>query len=227
MAAAHRVVGMDAKTLALDPHLYEYMVAHGTPSDPVLDRLVADTAAMGGIGRMQISPEQGAFLTMLGRILEARMIEEVGSLTGYSSVCSARGLVQGGRMIWCDVSEEYTSRAVQAWKEAGLDDRVELRLGPAADTLREMPGDPVIDLAFIDADKSGYGVYYEELLARLRPGGVIAVDNVLWSGRIIDPEDTSEDTEALRRFNDMVAVDERVDRVMLPIADGLTLCRKR
>src|SRR4051794_38545066 len=195
MAAAHRVVGMDAKTLALDPDLYEYMVAHGTPSDPVLDRLVVDTAAMGGIGRMQISPEQGAFLTMLARILGAGMIVEVGTFTGYSSVCLARGLTEGGRMICCDVSAEFTARAVQAWKEAGLDDRVELRLGPAADTLRAMPTEASIDLAFIDADKTGYAVYYEELLARMRPGGVIAVDNVLWSGHVIDPTDSSDDTE--------------------------------
>jgi len=218
---------MDAKTLGLEPDLYQYMVAHGMPSDPVLDRLVADTAAMGGIGRMQISPEQGAFLTMLARILNARMIVEVGTFTGYSSVCLARGLAEGGRMICCDVSAEFTARAVQAWKEAGLDDRVELRLAPAAETLRAMPPDPVIDLAFIDADKTGYAVYYEELLARTRPGGVIAVDNVLWSGHVIDASDTTDDTVALRRFNDMVAADERVDRVMLPIADGLTLCRKR
>jgi len=218
---------MDAKTLGLEPDLYQYMVAHGMPSDPVLDRLIADTAAMGGIGRMQISPEQGAFLTMLARILNARMIVEVGTFTGYSSVCLARGLAEGGRMICCDVSAEFTARAVQAWKEAGLDDRVELRLAPAAETLRAMPTDPVIDLAFIDADKTGYAVYYEELLARTRPGGVIAVDNVLWSGHVIDASDTTDDTVALRRFNDMVAADERVDRVMLPIADGLTLCRKR
>ena len=215
------------KSLGLGAELHSYLVAHGTPPDPVLSRLIADTTAMGDIAGMQIAPEQGSFLTMLANILGARLIVEVGTFTGYSSVCLARGLAPGGRLICCDVSAEYTARAVQAWREAGLDDRVELRLAPGADTLRSLPLDPPIDLAFIDADKSGYTVYYEEILTRMRRGGVIAVDNVLWSGRIIDASDTTRDTEALRAFNDMVAGDERVDRVMLPIADGLTLCRKR
>jgi caffeoyl-CoA O-methyltransferase len=193
----------------------------------VLDRLAKDTEAMGRIGRMQIAPEQGALLTILARLVNARLIVEVGTFTGYSSVCLARGLAPGGSMICCDVSADFTARARQAWQEDGIEDRIELRLGPALDTLRAMPHDPVIDFAFIDADKSGYAAYYEELLERLRPGGLIAVDNVLWSGQVLDPDDTSKDTEALRRFNDMVAADERVDRVMLSIADGLTLCRKR
>jgi predicted O-methyltransferase YrrM len=218
---------MAAKTLSLDPALYSYMVAHGTPPDPVLDRLAKDTEAMGLIGRMQIAPEQGALLTILARLVTARLIVEVGTFTGYSSVCLARGLAPGGFLICCDVSADFTARARQAWQEDGIEDRIELRLGPALDTLRAMPHDPVIDFAFIDADKSGYAAYYEELVERLRPGGLIAVDNVLWSGQVLDPDDTSKDTEALRRFNDMVAADERVDRVMLSIADGLTLCRKR
>ncbi len=215
------------KSLGLQADLHSYLVAHGSPPDPVLSRLIADTNAMGDISRMQIAPEQGSFLTMLAAILNAKLIVELGTFTGYSSVCLARGLAPGGRLICCDVSEEFTARAVQAWHEAGLDDRIELRLAPGADTLRSLPFDPPIDLAFIDADKGGYAVYYEEILARMRPGGVIAVDNVLWSGRVIDPTDTTNDTSALRAFNDMVAADERVDRVMLPIADGLTLCRKR
>ena len=215
------------KSLALGPDLHGYLVAHGTPPDPVLSRLIADTEAMGDIARMQISPEQGALLTMLAKILGAHLIVEVGTFTGYSSVCLARGLAEGGRLICCDVSTEYTARAVQAWKEAALDDRVDLRIAPAADTLRAMPSDPPIDFAFIDADKGGYAVYYEEIVTRMRPGGVIAVDNVLWSGRVVDPSDTSADTAAIRAFNDMVAADGRVDAVMLPIADGLTLLRKR
>lgn len=215
------------KSLALGPDLHSYLVAHGTPPDPVLSRLIADTEAMGDIARMQISPEQGALLTMLAKILGAHLIVEVGTFTGYSSVCLARGLAEGGRLICCDVSTEYTARAVQAWKEAALDDRVDLRIAPAADTLRAMPSDPPIDFAFIDADKGGYAVYYEEIVTRMRPGGVIAVDNVLWSGRVVDPSDTSADTAAIRAFNDMVAADGRVDAVMLPIADGLTLLRKR
>ncbi len=215
------------KSLGLDTDLHQYLVAHGTPPDAVLQRLADDTSAMGPIARMQIAPEQGAFLTMLANMLGAQLIVEVGTFTGYSSVCLARGLVAGGRLICCDVSAEFTARAVQAWQEAGLNDRVELRLAPGADTLRAMPLDDPIDLAFIDADKSGYAVYYEEILQRMRSGGVIAVDNVLWSGRIIDASDTTADTMALRGFNDMVMADDRVDCVMLPIADGLTLCRKR
>ncbi len=215
------------KSLGLDADLHRYLVAHGTPPDSVLNRLIADTEAMGQISGMQIAPEQGAFLTLLAKLLDSKLIVEVGTFTGYSSVCLARGLSAGGRLICCDVSVEYTARAVQAWREAGIDDRVELRIGPAAETLGAMPLDQPIDLAFIDADKSGYATYYELILDRMRPGGVIAVDNVLWSGRIIDPSDTSRDTEALRAFNDMVVADSRVEPVMLPIADGLTLCRKR
>lgn len=215
------------KSLGLGSDLHSYLVAHGTPPDPVLSRLITDTEAMGEIARMQISPEQGALLTMLAKILGAHLIVEVGTFTGYSSVCLARGLAEGGRLICCDVSTEYTARAVQAWKEAALDDRVDLRIAPAADTLRAMPSDPPIDFAFIDADKGGYAVYFEEIITRMRPGGVVAVDNVLWSGRVVDLSDTSADTAAIRAFNDMVAADGRVDAVMLPIADGLTLLRKR
>jgi caffeoyl-CoA O-methyltransferase len=215
------------KTLGLAADLHAYLVAHGAPPDPVLEHLAADTLAMGQISRMQIAPEQGAFLTMLAKLLGAKLIVEVGTFTGYSSVCLARGLAEGGRLICCDVSTEYTDRAVQAWAEAGLSDRVDLRIAPGAETLRALPHDPPIDLAFIDADKSGYATYYEEIITRMRPGGVIAVDNVLWGGAIIDPSDTSRDTVSLRAFNDMVIADTRVEAVMLPIADGLTLCRKR
>lgn len=215
------------KSLGLSADLHAYLVAHGAPPDPVLMRLAADTAAMGQISRMQIAPEQGAFLTMLAQLVGAQLIVEVGTFTGYSSVCLARGLGEGGRMICCDVSTEYTGRAVQAWEHAGLSDRIDLRIAPGAETLRSLPHDPPIDLAFIDADKVGYATYYEEIIQRMRPGGVIAVDNVLWGGAIIDSADTSRDTVALRAFNDMVIADDRVDVVMLPIADGLTLCRKR
>jgi len=215
------------KTLGLAADLHAYLVAHGAAPDPVLERLAADTLAMGQISRMQIAPEQGAFLTMLAKLLDAKLIVEVGTFTGYSSVCLARGLAEGGRLICCDVSTEYTDRAVQAWAEAGLSDRVDLRIAPGAETLRALPHDPPIDMAFIDADKSGYATYYAEIVARMRPGGIVAVDNVLWGGAIIDPSDTSRDTVSLREFNDMVIADARVEVVMLPIADGLTLCRKR
>ena len=182
---------------------------------------------MGQVARMQIAPEQGAFMTMLAKLIGAKLIVEVGTFTGYSSVCLARGLAEGGRLICCDVSAEYTNRAVAAWHDAGVQDRIDLRIAPAADTLRAMPFNPQIDMAFIDADKTGYAVYYEEILERMRSGGVILVDNVLWGGSIIDASDTSRETVALRDFNDMVIADARVEVVMLPIADGLTMCRKR
>src|SRR5262249_3968896 len=155
---------------------------------------------MGEVARMQIAPEQGALLMFLARTVDARLIVEVGTFTGYSSVWLARGLRDGGRLICCDVSEQYTSRARQAWSDAGLDDRIELRLGRAVETLRAMPTDAVIDMSFIDADKSEYAIYYEELLARTRRGGLIAIDNVLWSGQVIDLTDTSAHTDSLRDF---------------------------
>jgi caffeoyl-CoA O-methyltransferase len=215
------------KTIGLGADLHAYLVEHGSPPDGVLARLIDDTVAMGEISRMQIAPEQGAFLTMLAKIVGSRLIVEVGTFTGYSSVCLARGLAPGGRLICLDVSEQYTSRARQAWTEAGLSDRIELVLGPAVETLSSLSLDDPIDLAFIDADKSNYETYYEEILGRMRSGGVIVVDNVLWGGKIIDPSDTSVDTSALRAFNDARLNDSRVEVVMLPIADGLTLCRKR
>jgi len=215
------------KTIGLDAELHAYLVAHGARPDPVLERLAADTDAMGQVARMQIAPEQGAFMTMLAKLIGAKLIVEVGTFTGYSSVCLARGLAEGGRLICCDVSAEYTNRAVAAWHDAGVQDRIDLRIAPAADTLRAMPFNPQIDMAFIDADKTGYAVYYEEILERMRTGGVILVDNVLWGGAIIDGSDTSRETVALREFNDMVIADARVEVVMLPIADGLTMCRKR
>jgi caffeoyl-CoA O-methyltransferase len=215
------------KSFALSPELHAYLVAHGTPPDAVLRDLIAETKALGGISLMQIAPEQGAFLTLIARLLGAKRVVEVGTFTGYSALCLARGLGRGGQLLCCDISEDWTAIAKRYWQRAGVADRIELRIGPAADTLRSLPSDPVIDLAFIDADKGGYPVYYEELLARLRPGGLILVDNVLWMGKVADPTDAEEQTELIRRFNEKVAEDERVDRVMLPIADGLTFARKR
>jgi caffeoyl-CoA O-methyltransferase len=152
---------------------------------------------------------------------------EVGTFTGYSSICIARGLADGGRLLCCDVSEEWTAIAREHWDQAGVADRIELRIGPAADTLRALPADPAIDIAFIDADKPGYRTYYEEIVERLRPGGLVLLDNVLWSGNVVDDEDQSENTVAIRAVNDHVAADSRVDAVMLPIADGLTIARKK
>jgi len=215
------------KSFHLSPGLHEYVVAHGTPPDEVQRSLIEETRALGGISMMQIAPEQGAFMTLLTRALGVRRAVEVGTFTGYSALCIARGLADGGRLLCCDVSEDWTAIARRHWARAGVADRIELRIAPAADTLRSLPPDPVVDLAFIDADKPGYPTYYEEILKRLRPGGLILVDNVLWMGRVAEASATDEHTEAIRRFNDLVAADSRVDCVMLPIADGLTLLRKR
>jgi caffeoyl-CoA O-methyltransferase len=176
---------------------------------------------------MQISPEQGTFLTMLTRLVGARSAVEVGTFTGYSSLCIARGLPDGGRLLCCDVSEEWTSVARKYWDKAGVDDRIELRIGPAVETLEQLPSGETIDLAFIDADKPNYRNYYEALLPRMRRNGVIGVDNVLWSGQVLGAEANDENTAAIKAFNDFVAADERVDVMMLPLADGLTLARKR
>jgi caffeoyl-CoA O-methyltransferase len=215
------------KSFLLSTDLAAYLVGHGTPPDDVQQSLIAETRGLGAVSGMQIAPEQGAFLTTLTRIVGARSAVEVGTFTGYSSLCIARGLVEHGRLLCCDVSEEWTAIARRAWTRAGVADRIDLRIAPGADTLRALPKDETIDLAFIDADKPSYAVYYEEILTRLRPNGVLLVDNVLWGGRVVQPDVDDENTRAIRAFNDMVAADARVEAVMLPIADGLTLCRKK
>jgi caffeoyl-CoA O-methyltransferase len=176
---------------------------------------------------MQIAVEQGAFLTLLGHVIGARRAIEVGTFTGYSAISIARGLTPGGRLLCCDVNEEWTDVARRYWTRAGLGDRIELRLAPALETLATLPRTPDVDLVFIDADKTSYRAYYEELLVRLSPRGVMVFDNVLWGGSVIDPNDRDESTVALRELNDFVARDPRVEAIMLPIADGLTLVRRR
>ena len=215
------------KSFFLSPAAHEYMLRHGTEPDVVQRELIEATRRLGGISMMQVAPEQGAFLTLLTRALGARRAVEIGTFTGYSSLCIARGLPDDGRLLCCDVSDEWTAIGRPFWEKAGVAHKIELRLAPAAETLRALPREEVFDLAFIDADKPGYPVYYEEILARLRPNGVIAVDNVLWMGRVADPEARDEQTEHIRAFNDKVAADSRVDAVMLAIADGVTLVRKR
>ncbi|HEX5613746.1 MAG TPA: class I SAM-dependent methyltransferase [Acidimicrobiia bacterium] len=215
------------KSFFLAPEIHEYLVAHGSPPDEVLRDLSAETAALGPIAAMQISPEQGAFLTFLVAALDARVAVEVGTFTGYSALCIARGLAPGGRLLCCDVSEEWTAIGQRAWERAGVADRIDLRIAPAVETLAALPADVEVDFAFIDADKPSYAQYYEALLARLSTRGVIVVDNVLWGGAVVDPAATDESTVAIRAFNDLVAGDERVDAVMLPVSDGLTLIRRR
>jgi caffeoyl-CoA O-methyltransferase len=215
------------KSFLLSSELAAYVVGHGTPPDDIQRALIDETRELGAVSGMQIAPEQGAFLTTFTRIIGARSAVEVGTFTGYSSLCIARGLADGGRLLCCDVSEEWTAIARRAWEQAGVTDRIDLRIAPGVDTLRALPKTETIDLAFIDADKPSYAAYYEEILARLRPNGVILVDNVLWGGRVIGPDAEDDNTKAIRAFNDMVAADDRVEAVMIPLADGLTVCRKK
>lgn len=218
----------DAKFISLSPELYRYVVAHGHNNDPVLSELAAETARkLGGIAQMQIAPEQGSLMTLLARAIGAKSAVEVGTFTGYSSICVARGLAAGGRMLCCDVSEEWTSIARRYWERAGVADRITLRLAPAIETLRSLPSGESFDFAFIDADKSNYRTYYEEILMRMRAGGLILIDNVLWNGEVINLRNQTEDTRAIRELNDFLVTDNRVDMVMLPVADGLTICRKK
>ncbi len=217
----------DPKDVTLSPELHGYVVAHGTPPDEHQLALIAETEALGSVARMQIAPEQGALMTLLARLVGATTIVEVGTFTGYSTLCLARGLGADGRVIACDVSEEWTAIGRRAWRAAGVADRIDLRLGPALDTLRALPADLVVDLAFLDADKTGYAAYAAELIPRLAPNGLLLVDNVLWGGGVIDPARTDPDTEAIRAFNVALAADDRLDVVLVPIADGLTVARKR
>lgn len=218
---------MHEKFTALTPALYEYLVAHNPPEDDALRALAAETAALGPVSMMQIAVEQGALLTWLARLTGARFAVEIGTFTGYSAICIARGLAPGGRLVCCDVSEEWTAIARRYWQRAGVDDRITLRLGPAVETLAALPPAPPVDLAFIDADKTSYRAYYEALLPRLSPHGVIVFDNVLWGGSVADPAAQDESTTAIRALNDFIASDPRVDAVMLPVADGITLVRPR
>ncbi|GIJ08803.1 O-methyltransferase [Micromonospora andamanensis] len=213
---------MTLKSIPLTDDLHRYLVAHGAPPDEIVSDLARETLALlPEHASMQVAPEQAAFLTFLTRLLGARQAVEVGTFTGLSSLAIARGLTEGGRLTCFDISEEYTSVARRYWARAGVDDRIDLRIGPAGDTLRELPHERYLDFAFIDADKTGYPVYWAELVPRMRPGGVIAVDNVLRNGRVVAPQ--SADDRAIAAFNEDVLADVRVDAVMLPIADGLTL----
>ena len=215
-----------SKFTALDDALYEYLVAHRSPDDEVVRELREQTARLGPHAVMQIAPDQATLLRILVAAIGARRAIEVGTFTGFSALAIARGLPKDGRLLCLDVSEEWTRVARRAWARAGLDGRIELRIGPAAESLRALPDEPTFDFAFIDADKKGYPVYWEEIVRRLRPGGLIAVDNVLWEGEVVRPEEQGEDVVAIRRFNELALADPRVESVMLALADGLTLARK-
>lgn len=205
----------------------QYAVQHGSwRPDEVIGLLQRETAALGAVAGMQIGDDQGQLLTMLARLIGARQAVEVGTFTGYSSLCIARGLAEGGRLLCCDVSVEWTSIGQRAWQRAGLADRIELRIAPGLETLRALPPTPNIDLVFIDADKPGYADYWQELVPRVRPGGLLLADNTLWSGKIIEADPSDTDVTALRDFNDLVAADTRVEVVTLTAFDGLTIARK-
>jgi caffeoyl-CoA O-methyltransferase len=204
-----------------------YVAAHASPADAVQDAVRAATAERfpDWVG-MQIGDDQAVLLEVLTRAMGVSSAVEVGTFTGSSSLAIARGLAPGGRLICCDISEEWTDVARRAWVDAGVDDRVELRLGPALDTLRALPPDPVVDLAFLDADKTGYSGYYAELVPRLRPGGLLLVDNTLQRGRVADPTADDDNTVAIRAFNDEVMADGRVRTTLLPVGDGLTFVQR-
>ena len=215
------------RNLPLTTGLYDYLLTQGRMvPDPLLAELVERThRAVPEQAHMSVAPEEGALLTFLVRLLGAERILEVGTFTGFSSLCLARGMSTGGSLITCDVSEQWTDLAREFWTRAGVADRIELRLGPALDTLRALPAEPPLDLAFIDADKPGYLGYWEELVPRMRPGAVLMADNTLFSGEVIDDR-PGEKAAAIHRFNSHVRQDDRVELVMLPIADGLTLARR-
>ncbi len=215
------------KFTALDETLYDYLLAHRSPDDDVVRELREETARLGGPSVMQVAAEQASFLRLLVAATGARQAVEVGTFTGLSALSIARGLPKDGRLLCLDVSEEWTALARRAWAKAGIADRIELQIAPAAETLRALPVEPRFDFAFIDADKQGYPVYWEEIVRRLRPGGLIVVDNVLWGGDVVRPEEQEADVVAIRRFNELVLADGRVESVMLAIADGLTIARKR
>ncbi len=218
---------MELKYVPLTDSLYNYLCAQrSNAADPVLDALRAETDRLGEISMMQISPEQGSLMTMLTAAIGAKSAVEVGTFTGYSSICIARGLASGGKLICIDSSEEWTSVAKKHWARAGLTDRIELRLGSAIPILRELEPGVTFDFAFIDAEKTEYDAYYELVLPRVRKNGLIIFDNMLWGGRLGTGPITEASGRAIDALNRKLASDGRVESVLLPVADGLHLCRK-
>ncbi len=219
---------MSNKTIALDDRLYEYLLSVSLREPDILARLRDETLNRPD-AQMQIAPEQGQFMALLLKLIGARRSLEVGTFTGYSALVCALALPEDGQLIALDINEETTAIAQRYWAEAGVENKIELRLGPAEDSLRNLidSGDQgSFDFMFIDADKTGYPTYYEMGLQLLRPGGLVAFDNVLWAGRVADPAAEDDDTQALKALNVQLHADPRVDISMVPIGDGLTLARK-
>ena len=220
---------MTNRSISLTESLYDYLIAVSLREPRLLLDLREETAALPNAS-MQIAPEQGQFMALLVRLMGARRCLEVGVFTGYSSLCVALALLADGRIVACDVSAEWTAVARAYWQAAGVEDKVDLRLAPALETLDALLADGhagTFDLAFIDADKPRYLAYYERALALVRAGGLIVIDNTLWSGRVADPEISDESTVALRHFNEVLHGDARVDLSLVPVGDGLTLARRR
>jgi caffeoyl-CoA O-methyltransferase len=226
---------MTRTTVKMTPDLQAYVLEHNRPRpDDVLRDLAEETArGQGAQAQMQIAPEQGAFMTLLTRMAAPRLAVEVGTFTGYSALCIARGLPEGGRLLALDVSADYTAVARRYWQRAGVDDRIDLRIAPAIETLRALPGDTAIDLAFLDADKSGYIDYWEEIVGRMPPGGVVLADNVFAGGLVVESDADLDEAgegsgmaESIKAFNAHAAADDRVELAMLPIGDGLTVARR-
>jgi caffeoyl-CoA O-methyltransferase len=218
---------MASESFLLSDELAAYVAGHCPEPDDVERDLIAATAALGDIEIMRLSTSQATLLALLTRLIGARSIVEVGTFTGYSALVMARAAGPDARVLCCDVSEEYTSIGRTYWERAGVADRIDLRIAPAIDTLRSLPEQPSIDLAFVDADKGGYVAYHDELVPRLRPGGLLVADNVLWFGAVADPERTDDDTQALRAFNDHAGADPRTETVLVPVGDGFLLSRRR
>ena len=220
---------MSTRTIGVSDQLYDYLLSVSVPADSLWERLRDETREVVGYN-MQISPEQGQFMSVLVKMLGVQRAIEIGTFTGYSALCLARALPPEGRLIACDVSTEWTSIARRYWQEAAIDDKIELRIGPALATLDALIDDgqnASFDFAFIDADKENYVGYYERCLTLLKSGGVVGIDNTLWSGAVADASDQSDDTVAIRALNHLVFEDDRVDSCVLPIGDGLSLALKR
>jgi caffeoyl-CoA O-methyltransferase len=220
---------MTPRSFLLTPQLADYVRASSEPSDDVVADLLAETAALAERGEVpptfQIPPEQGAFMQLLTRALGARRAIEIGTFTGFSALCVARGLPEDGRLLCLDRSEEWTAIGRRYWERAGVSDRIEVRLGDAHELLRQLPDEPVFDLAFVDADKTGYADYLGQLHPRLKPNGVVLLDNTLWDGRVLAPE--ADDDRALVELNAALPKDPRWEVVLVPVSDGLTFLRKR
>jgi len=218
---------MAPKSFLLTDAVSDYLLAHQDSLDEIEQSLIETTKALGGVSGMQIAPEQGRFMQLFASLLGAKRAVEVGTFTGYSALQLVRGMGEGSHLLCCDVSEEWTAIGRTHWERAGIADQITLVIAPATETLAALPLEPTFDLAFIDADKPGYHDYYEAIVPRLAPNGVLLIDNVLWHGAVTDPADTNESTEIIRRFNDHVSADPRTESTILPIGDGLTMVRHK